>query len=129
MDLHEGNPVEGNQGAEELPTDSPHFPRAQLPPGTLSLETAMGTAGIVPTHSGYSGPEAPEPSQVLAVEPNLLLQRQGKEGTMGLGKYGHNFKLPSRTERPYPPTSRCNSISTQHWAKSTGRWSEITLDP
>ena len=30
---------------------------------------------------------------------------------------------------PYPPTSRCNSIPTQHWAKTTGRQSEIHLGP
>lgn len=139
----EGNPMEGNQEAEELPGErwpSPS-PKPSFLQGLLAMGQEMGMAS-----SSADWALCPHPQRIQltggprAQLSTLFLKRsptscfRGREGDGGWGwtmelEHRGSCQLTSRTEMPYPPISRCNSVSTQHWPKSTGRWPEITLDP
>lgn len=133
----EGNQMKRNQKPEELPKEST-FSQTHLPLGSVGHETGNGMASssadwaLCPQSADTADRRPPEPSQVHCswngAPTSCFRSRVSGGRVMELESRG-SFKLISRTEMPYPPISRCNSVSTQHWPKSTRRWAEITLDP
>lgn len=72
------------------------------------------------------------PSQRIQLTggPTSCFRNRESWGRTMVLEFRGSFKLISRTEMPYPPISGCNSVSTQHWPKSTGSRAESrwTLD-